>query len=80
MTSMRIRSSTQIPPTAPPIGGPRLGPTGISSVRVEPVVVGVGDGDAVAARKHVVYTLKCSNYAAIIGSQNSSVIVGPCMR
>ena len=56
MVSMRIRSSTQIPPTAPPIGGPRLRPTGISSVRVEPVVVGVGDGDAEAAREHTHHT------------------------
>ena len=56
MMSMRITSTTQIPPTTPPIIGP------IPGALVGPVSVGVGDVDVVAAREHVAHTLKCSNY------------------
>ena len=66
MVSMRIRSSTQTPPTAPPIGGPRLEPTGISSVRFEPVVVDVVDEDVVAAREHAHIHLKIFKLGLVI--------------
>ena len=65
MTSMRIRSSTQIPPTAPPIGGPRLEPTGILD-EDEPVVVGVVDGGAVAAREYTYIHLKIFKLGLVI--------------
>ena len=71
---MRIRSSTQTPPTAPPIGGPRLGPTGILSVRVEPGVVGVGDGDAVAAREHTYIHLKIVKLGLVITQRSNDLI------
>ena len=56
MMSMRSTSIKQIPPTAPPTGGP------IPGALVVPVSGGVGDVDVVAAREHVAHTLKCSNY------------------
>ena len=70
---MRIRSSTQTP-TPPPIGGPRLGPTGISSVWVEPVVVGVVDGDAVAAREHTYIHLKIFKLGLVIMGRFNDLI------
>jgi len=58
MMSMRIRSTKQIPPTAPPIVGPKPAEVVPPGGPVSGGVVGVG---AVAAREHVAYTLKCSN-------------------
>lgn len=71
MMSMRSTSIKQIPPTAPPTGGP------IPGAPVGPVSGGEVDEDVGAAREHVAHTLKSSNYIhCTLQLDRCSIIMG----